>query len=84
MMPRIVVGYGNAAHAGPVCGNDALLGVFQDQTLGRRNAEIGRGLEKNVRRRFHPRDIQAADDDLKKIGDAETGENAVDCVAIRR
>ena len=84
MISRVAVGDGNAAHAGGLGRQHAFLGVFEDDALGWNDAKALGGFEKNLRRRFNPGDVRAADDSFKTVGDAQAMKNAVDGIPVGR
>ena len=84
MISRVIIGYGDAAHTGSVGCEYAFLRVFKDDTLGRNDVKTISGFKKNIRRRLHSGNIQAADDGFKIVGDAEAVNDAVNRVAIGR
>jgi len=82
-MARVIVRHSDAAHPGQARGDNAFLGVLQDDASLRLDTEVACRLEKNIRRGLDVRDIETADDDLKKMPDAETRQNSIDGIAIR-
>ena len=84
MISGVAVGDGNTAHAGGLGRQHAFLGVFEHDALGWSDAKAIGGFEKNIRRRFNPGDIRAADDSFKIVGDAQAMKDPVDGVAVGR
>src|SRR5258706_2962767 len=77
-----LVGNGYAANSRQSGGDDAFLGVFQDDTFGRLDAEQVGGFEKDIGERFYSGHVQTADDRFKIVRDVEPREDAVDGVTV--
>jgi len=76
-MASMMVGYGDAAHAGKVRCNYSLLGVLQYDALRRYRAKPSGRREKYIRRWFDIRHIQTGNDNLEVMSDTETGQDTL-------
>ena len=72
MVPGMMVGYCDAAHAGKVCRDDSLFGVLQNYAFRWGRAELLGRRQEYIRRGFDLSHIQPGDDHLKVMCDTET------------